>query len=51
MISFFGSGFIFPSLYPIFHAMFQAPFFDIEYQLDKIYQINDFLPRLDELID
>jgi hypothetical protein len=31
--------------------MSQASFFDCEYQLDKINQINDFLRRLDELID
>jgi hypothetical protein len=29
----------------------QLSVFDIEYQLDKINQINDFLRRLDELID
>jgi hypothetical protein len=29
----------------------QPSFFDCEYQLDKINQINDFLRRLDELID
>jgi transposase len=51
MISIIGSVFIFPSLCPIFLAMSQASFFDIEYQLDKIHQINDLLPRLDELID
>jgi hypothetical protein len=31
--------------------MSQASFFDCEYQLDKINPINDFLRRLDELID
>jgi hypothetical protein len=31
--------------------MSQASFFDIEKQLDKIYGINDFLRRLNELID
>ena len=29
----------------------QYGFFDIENQLDKIYEINDFLPKLDTLID
>jgi len=29
----------------------QFGFFDIENQLDKIYEINDFLPKLDTLID
>jgi hypothetical protein len=51
MISILGSVFIFPSLCLIFRAMSQASFFDIEYQLDKSYQINNFLPRLDDLID
>ncbi|MDR3196605.1 MAG: hypothetical protein LBU34_01945 [Planctomycetaceae bacterium] len=31
--------------------MSQPSVFDVEYQLDKINQINDFLRRLDELID
>jgi hypothetical protein len=31
--------------------MSQPSFFDIEKQLDKIYGINDFLRRLNELID
>jgi IS5 family transposase len=31
--------------------MSQFSFFDVEYQLDKINQLNDFLCRLDELID
>ncbi|MDR3199186.1 MAG: hypothetical protein LBU34_15065 [Planctomycetaceae bacterium] len=31
--------------------MSQPSIFDVEYQLDKINQINDFLRRLDELID
>jgi transposase len=31
--------------------MSQPSFFDVEYQLDKINQINDFLCRLEELID
>jgi hypothetical protein len=31
--------------------MSQPSFFDCEYQLDKINQINDFLFRLDDLID
>jgi hypothetical protein len=26
-------------------------FFDLETQLNKIYQLNDFLPRLNTLID
>lgn len=29
----------------------QLGFFDIENQLDKIYEINDFLPKLNTLID
>ena len=29
----------------------QNGFFDLEQQLDKIYQINDFLPKLNSLID
>ena len=29
----------------------QYGFFDLEQQLDKIYQINDFLPKLNSLID
>jgi IS5 family transposase len=29
----------------------QFSFFDYESQLDKIYQINDFLPKLDSLVD
>jgi len=33
--------------------MHQRPpsFFDVENQLDKIYQLNDFLPKLNALID
>ncbi|MDR1492419.1 MAG: hypothetical protein LBT05_06845, partial [Planctomycetaceae bacterium] len=41
----------FPFPFFIFCSMSQASFFDCEYQLDKINQINDFLRRLDELID
>jgi len=29
----------------------QYSFFDVENQLDKIYQINDFLPKLNTLVD
>ena len=29
----------------------QFGFFDLDKQLDKIYQINDFLPKLNSLID
>ncbi|MDR0327476.1 MAG: hypothetical protein LBI05_04180 [Planctomycetaceae bacterium] len=29
----------------------QFGFFDLETQLDKIYQINDFLPKLNAIID
>ena len=43
------------SFYPfIFHAfMHKRPpsFFDVENQLAKIYQLNDFLPKLNSLID
>ncbi|MDR0705944.1 MAG: hypothetical protein LBF88_13310, partial [Planctomycetaceae bacterium] len=31
--------------------MSHPSFFDVEYQLDKINQLNNFLRRLDELID
>jgi hypothetical protein len=42
----------YPFTFPvIFKAMSQPSIFDVEYQLDKINQINDFLRRLDELID
>ena len=36
-----------------FDFMHQRPpsFFDVENQLDKIYQLNDFLPKLNALID
>jgi len=31
--------------------MSQFSFFDLENHLDKIYQINDFLPKLNSLVD
>jgi hypothetical protein len=41
------------SLRPIFMSQSkgQFGFFDLATQLDKIYQINDFLPKLNALID
>src|SRR5215469_18221828 len=44
------SFFLFP-LVPMSKTQGQFGFFDLEKQLDKIYHINDFLPKLNSLID